>query len=138
MFTVPPTFTQPEKSEEISVNFTQIPTFYCEAYGTDVTLTFEIDNDAVDLSDFTLTSDEVDGTFPYGLETGYGLWITLNMDANTETCDTVSRFNSDNYQCVATNKNPTGGDRSSNSPTMSLKIQRTSCSNDFEHDLLLM
>ena len=110
---VSPEVTRPSSpliEEPISTNASF--SIYCEAYGTDVELSLEREGAEVDPSDFIANEYTVDEHWQFGLESGYGLRMQWTMDSASATCETVMSYDSDNYQCVATNLDPNGNSRS--------------------------
>ena len=96
-------------------------TITCEAYGTNVELTLQKDN--VDAVGFSADPYTVYEPGKYEQPTGFGLNMTWQMNAGDATCDTVTRYDSENYQCVATNQDPDGNSRENRSSSISVRTR---------------
>ena len=122
MFAVPAQVTRPNSALVKEPDFTNTSfSISCEAYGRDLpSLTLERDGTEVNQSDFIAYEYTVDEAWKYGLDSGYGLRMQWAMDSASATCEIVTRYDSDNYQCVATNLDPDGNSRSNSSSSITV------------------
>ena len=97
---------------------------FCEAYGNDEpSLSLERDGVQVNRSDFIANEYPVDEMWQFGLQSGHGLQMQWTLDSSSARCDNVTKYDSDNYQCVATNLDPNGNSRSNRSSSISVRTR---------------
>ena len=109
----------------------------CEAYGVpDVTLTLLRGGAELGDDEFTAESYNISGDWPYDVTQASGTRFYWRLDADYVTCSNVSRYDADDYACVATNLDPELSERNVTSLPMTITTQCTNkYPNKMEHIL---
>ena len=96
----------------------------CNGYGTNLSFSLLRDNKPVSSGEFVIDSVVVkDDDIPYDLNEGYVSTMTWTMDHIHATCENVTSYDSNDYKCVATNKDPDGNDRQETSDSIAVKAR---------------
>ena len=122
IISVPPEVSEPDRSILYEPVYTDSYfNISCEAYGTDITLSLEVNS--TDELEFETHAYIVHAPGMYDLESGFGSNMTWTMDPEIETCATVERYDGEIYRCVATNSDPNDQPRSVRSEAITVRTQ---------------
>ena len=124
---VPPTIVKPLSDTTYTPEYSNT-SFHvvCEAYGVpDVTLTLIRGGAELGDDEFTAESYNISGDWPYDVTQASGTRFYWRLDADYVTCSNVSRYDADDYTCVAANLDPELRQRNVTSQAITIETQCT-------------